>query len=244
MEKKTLNMDNNSRNISVIIPAAGQGKRMGKVSKPFLKLKGTPIIIHIINIFSSIPWVKEIIIAVKSKDLRRAKTTLSSYITSSGKKRNKVLLKLVKGGPRRQDSVANALKLLDPQTQYVLIHDVARPLVRTKDIFRLIKETKKTGAALLGVPVVDTIKRINLKTNLVKETLKPRSELYLAQTPQGFKKDILIKAYKKAGKKLATDDASLIENLGYQIKIIPGSYSNFKITTPIDLTIAQLLFKK
>lgn len=242
MNKKT------KQDISVIIPAAGQGKRMGRqsagktgrpVSKPFIRLKGIPILFHSINTFQGIPGVKEIIIALSSTDLARTRRSFKQPRISCE-------LKLVRGGSRRQDSVFNALKAVAPESRYVIIHDAARPLVKRTHITRLIKETKKFGACILAVPTTDTIKRINPITRQVKYTLGPREEFWSVQTPQGFKKDILIKAHKKARLRgaVATDDASLVEVLGHPVKVIPGSYDNIKITTPMDNRLCRVLMTR
>jgi len=232
--------------ISVIIPAAGQGKRMGHqsageagrpVSKPFIRIKGIPILLHTLNKFKKIPGIREIIIALASAELGRAVRLFKGYKIS-----NK--LKLVRGGRRRQDSVFNALKVVASESRYVIIHDAARPLVKKADILKLIKATRKSGAGILAVPITDTIKRVNPITHRVKHTLNPRKEFWSVQTPQGFKKDILLKAHQRARSRglVATDDASLVENLGYPIRIIPGSYENIKITTSTDKVLCQKLF--
>lgn len=229
------------KDISIIIPAAGQGKRLGaRTGKPFIRLKDKPILLHIIDIFSHIPGVREIIIAINPRNTRRVKQLLPLPSPTRGEGKGGITIKLAKGGRRRQDSVYNALKVVDPQSRYVLVHDAVRPLITRNLIITLIKETKKTGAALLAIPIIDTIKMVNLKTRRVKKTLTPRSELYLTQTPQGFKKEILVKAYEKGRhKRETTDDGSLVESLGYPVKVVPGSYTNLKITTPIDLAVAR-----
>lgn len=247
---------NKKPDISVIIPAAGQGKRMGRrpagaafgeprpwgreagrpVSKLFIRLKGIPLLFHSINKFKNIPGVKEIIIALSSADLARTRRLFKQH-------RIPCELKLVRGGFRRQDSVFNALKAVAPESRYVIIHDAARPLVRRIHITRLIKETRQSGACILAVPITDTIKRINPVTKKVKYTLSPREELWSVQTPQGFRKDILIKAHQKARSRraVATDDASLVESLGFAVRVIPGSYDNIKITTPMDNRLCRVL---
>jgi len=228
------------RDISVIIAAAGSGKRMGRksFSKALIRLNSKPLLTYILDKFSSLPWVKEIIIAIKFQDWRQAERLVSEY-----KSKTLPEIKLVKGGKERCDSVSNALKITSPTSQIILIHDVARPVVKTQNIIRLIKTVRKDGAAILAVPIIDTIKRVNpAKAGVIKETL-PRHELWAAQTPQGFKRNILLKAYTKHEtrntKHEITDDASLVENLGYPVKIVPGSYDNIKITTPDDMIFVQ-----
>ncbi|MBI4834956.1 MAG: 2-C-methyl-D-erythritol 4-phosphate cytidylyltransferase [Planctomycetes bacterium] len=237
-----------NRDISVIIPAAGLGKRMQvsgfakrqprarkeSVRKPFIILKGKPLLMHIINKFAAIPRLREIIIAINPQDMEKAGKLVNIYV-----KKSKV--KLVKGGKERRDSVARALKAVDERSQVVLVHDVARPLVNKDDIDTLIRAVRRFGAAILAVPVVDTIKLV--KTGGVIEKTLKRAELWAAQTPQGFKRGILEKAYSKmafvADKHIITDDASLAENAGYKVRIVPGSYDNMKITTIGDLEIIK-----
>lgn len=219
-------------NISVIIPAAGASKRMGSgtVHKPYLGLQHKPILAYSLETFLRLPVVREIIIAIHPQDRARIKRLLSEYT-------RRVSIKTVMGGATRQDSVYNALKAVSANTQCVLIHDAARPFVKPQEIRRLLKTVRQHGASLLAIPVSDTIKRINVKGYQVKETLMPRDELWLAQTPQGFKKEIIVRAYQSARQKgvTATDDASLVEALGYPVKIVKGSYENIKITTKRDL---------
>lgn len=240
---------NYSKDISVIIPAAGSGKRMrsggGKhpTPKAFIRLNDKPFLIHLLEKFTLLPAIKEIIIAVSLKDWQRAERLISGYQTNLLANRVLPEIKLVKGGKERCDSVSNALKITNSNSRIILIHDVARPLVRKEDIIKLIKAVRKNGAAILAVPVVDTIKRVN-QAGRIKETL-PRHELWAAQTPQGFKRDVIIKAYNGFLRKriIITDDASLVEHIGYPVKIIPSSYTNIKITTPADKIFAQELLK-
>jgi len=236
---------NYNKNISVIVPAAGSGKRMGKNSTPkaFIRLNGKPLITHILDKFTRLPAVREIIIAVNQNYWRNAKRLVSGYKINQSANRSLPEIKLIQGGKERCDSVFNALKVTDPGSRLILIHDAARPLVKKEDIIRLIKTVRKSGAAILAAPVVDTIKRVNQK-GCIKETL-PRHELWSAQTPQGFKRNILIKAYNKSLKerKIITDDSYLVEKLGYPVKVVLGSYENIKITTPYDKIFAQDLPK-
>lgn len=222
-----------NKDISVIIPAAGTGKRLGGQSKIFIRLKDQPILLHIINKFTRIPGVGEIIIAVNEREMQRVERLVYRYPQ----------VKLVRGGKERSDSVRNALSHLDPTSKIILIHDVARPLVRTKDVISLIKAVRQAGSAILAVPVIDTIKRVD-EHGQIKETPK-RSELWAAQTPQGFRRNILINAYNQIkslrSKSFITDDASLVERLGLPVKIIRGRYTNLKITTPEDIITAKNL---
>jgi 2-C-methyl-D-erythritol 4-phosphate cytidylyltransferase len=188
--------------------------------------------------FLRLPEVREIIIAVHPRHLQPASRLIRNKI--KGK-----VIKLVVGGRHRSDSVANALKIIEPKSRFILIHDAARPLVSLKLIRRVIRASRKYGAAVPALPVTDTIKRVNLHLNRVKETIKPRRELYLIQTPQGFQREIILKAYNQRAitlKQQVTDDASLIERLGYPVKIVAGDPRNIKLTTPLDkIIIGSLL---
>jgi 2-C-methyl-D-erythritol 4-phosphate cytidylyltransferase len=252
------------KDISVIIVAAGESKRLKtRVRKPYLILKGKPILLHSLEVFRKIPNVHEIVIAINPKDSIRAEKIISPINNKP------VQIKTVIGGARRSDSVCNALKATSNKSKIVLIHDAARPFVKHSDVLKLIREIRQTGAAILARPVSDTIKRT--KGDIIKETITPRQSLWAAQTPQGFKRDILIKAYQpylsavpsilhsrtakdelrlwKAGKKSpppsgrdsasasgeVTDDASLVEKIGIPVSIVKGSEKNIKITTKTDI---------
>jgi 2-C-methyl-D-erythritol 4-phosphate cytidylyltransferase len=154
----------------------------------------------------------------------------------------KKIKRLVLGGPRRQDSVYNGLKAIDKDCSWVLIHDSARPFVECGAITEVIKQAKKHNAAILGVKSKATIK-LSDSFNMVRRTLD-RDKLWEIQTPQVFRKKLLLKAYSKYAKENFTDDAGLIEELGLKVKIVEGSYGNIKITTGDDLLLAQLIIKK
>mgnify|MGYP001588536753 CR=1 FL=1 len=230
------------KDISVIIVAAGESKRMGmgirpeiigtppRLRKPFLMLKGKPVLRYSIDIFRGIPSVKEIIIAVNSKD---------TQITEKIIKRFKGI-KTVVGGARRVDSVFNALMATDNQSRIILVHDAARPFVSRRDVLRLINQVRQSGAAILAVPVKDTIKKSQIPNpksqnrTIIKETITPRESLWAAQTPQGFRRDWLVRAYQDTGVNV-TDDASLVEMIGLPVRIVRGSEANIKITTKADI---------
>lgn len=220
------------KDISVIIVAAGESKRMGtEVRKPYILLKGKPILRYSIDVFRGIPFVKEIVIAVNPKDTQRTEKIIKRFKD----------IKTVVGGARRADSVFNALMATDNQSRFVLVHDAARPFVSRADVIRLIKEMRKSGAAILAVPVKDTIKKVQIPNpkpqnrTVIKETITPRESLWAAQTPQGFRRDWLIRAYQDTGVNV-TDDASLVEMMGLPVRIICGSEANIKITTKADIS--------
>jgi 2-C-methyl-D-erythritol 4-phosphate cytidylyltransferase len=227
------------RDISVIIVAAGESKRMGmgirpeiigtppRLRKPFLMLKGKPVLRYSIDIFRNIPAVREIVIAVNPRDTQRTENIINRFKD----------IKTVVGGARRADSVFNALMATDNQSRMVLVHDAARPFVSRVDVLRLIKEVRKSGAAILAVPVKDTIKKARMTNDewRIIETITPRENLWAAQTPQGFRRDWLVRAYQDTGVNV-TDDASLIEAMGLPVRIVRGSEENIKITTKADIS--------
>lgn len=219
------------RDISVIIVAAGESKRMGtEIRKPYILLKGKPILRYSIDVFRVIPSVKEIVIAVNPRDTQRTEQIIKRFKD----------IKTVVGGARRVDSVFNALMATDNQSRIILVHDAARPFVRRADIVRLIKEVRQSGAAILAAPVKDTIKKSQTISSkhqnkiIIKETITPRESLWAAQTPQGFRRDWLIRAYQDTGVNV-TDDASLVEIMGLPVRIVRGSEENIKITTKADM---------
>ncbi|MBI4711743.1 MAG: 2-C-methyl-D-erythritol 4-phosphate cytidylyltransferase [Planctomycetes bacterium] len=231
------------KDITVIIAAAGESKRLkAKVHKPYLTISGKPVLLHSIRTFSRIPSVQEIIIAVNPKDRKRAQSLIHSIKVVPARLTGRQFgqVRLVTGGATRQESVANGLKAVSPNSHIVLIHDAARPFVTRSDVIRLIKAVRRTGAAILAIPVVDTIKRVSQTERqlIIEETITPRKSLWAAQTPQGFKKEILIKALSHPDTKCrdATDDSFMVEMMGYPVTVVKGSEKNIKITAPADLS--------
>ncbi len=221
--------------ISVIIPAAGQGKRFGAgTNKAFVSLAGKTILERTVAAFSDLPEVSEIIIVIAPDELDEIKRQVKFYPRQD-------IIKAVAGGSERQYSVENALAAIRDDAEIVLIHDGARPLISRRVIHQVIKAVRDNSAAIVAVPVKDTIKVVD-SGGFVTST-PVRSELWAVQTPQGFKRSLLIQAYKKAREEnfLGTDDSSLVERLGIPVKIVPGEYENIKITTPEDLPIAKMI---
>lgn len=209
--------------IAVVIAAGGSGKRMGR-PKQFLPLAGKAVVEWTIEVFRKIKSVEQIILAVGSEYLEQAKN---------------LGVTVVEGGKERGDSVTNGLKVLSKDTDLVIIHDGARPLITPDIIEKAVSEAQEHGAAIVGVPVKDTIKRVG-DDLVIKDTVDRRA-LWQAQTPQIFKYEIITRAY--AQKKSATDDAKLVEDLGIKVKMVMGSYENIKITTPEDLIVAEAILR-
>lgn len=211
-----------------------------KCQKLLAKINSKPVIAHSLYGLSSHPLVKEIIVVVNPLNCRSVKETIKQY-------RIKKIMAIVLGGKRRQDSVVCGLSALSPKAKIVLIHDGARPFVDQAGITKLINEAASHGAAIFGVPVKATIKEgtgVSGHQGIrVKRTIE-RDNLWEIQTPQAFKKDLIVRAYRRFSKLNVTDDAMLVEKMGIKVNLVLGSYNNIKITTPEDLVIAKAIAKK
>lgn len=225
--------------VSVIMPAAGLSLRMGTdVRKPFIMIGEKPVFFYTLEQFYKLKRVKEIIFVVNKEDLS---TVIEKW---SDELKTYKVTKIIAGGERRQDSVYQGLSRLDSDTKIVLIHDAVRPLVKKDEIEAVIKRTEEKGAAILASPMKLTVKKVNSSLEII-ETV-PRNDLWMAQTPQGFKRDLILKAYEKIKDTKAelTDDAEVVERAGHTVEVVPGSYDNIKITTREDLRLAELLLAK
>ena len=231
--------------VTVIIPAAGLGTRMApptgskaQKSKQFFELSGTPILIHTLRKFAAIPEVSEIYIALRKTEIDDFRAHLEKKNRDIQKK-----VQLVEGGEHRQQSVANALAAISAgPDDVVLVHDAVRPLVTREIIQEVIDGAKKYGAAIAGVPAVDTVKQVERTSEgAVVTATVPRERVVMAQTPQGFRYSILKKAFDEATADgfVGTDEASLVERAGQQVAVVMGSPRNIKITTPADMQLAE-----
>lgn len=222
-----------------IIPAGGSGKRMqGRLSKQYLSVGGKPILVHTLSVFQRSPDIDEIVLVVLEEDIQRVRQMI---VKPRGISKVRHVLA---GGEQRQDSVRNGLAAIGDDAEIVLIHDAVRPFVSEDLIHQAVREAEKHGAVTVGMPVKDTIKRVD-QNGGVLETLD-RQVLWMTQTPQAFKRSIIQEAYRKADEDqfYGTDDASLVERMGFRVKMIAASYENIKITTPEDLLMAEFLIKK
>jgi 2-C-methyl-D-erythritol 4-phosphate cytidylyltransferase len=223
---------------TVIIPAAGQGKRFGNsLPKQFLNLEGIPIIIRTLMVCDKIDFINHIVIAVDTS----YKKLLRDYIKSFGITKK---ITLVKGGKERQDSICNSID--NPHVQnsdIILVHDAVRPFASTKLYKDIFDSALKYGAVIPGIKPKDTIKLIDPK-GFVNSTMM-RQFLRHIQTPQGFKTDIFIEIYRQMvlRKMIVTDDASLAERIGVRVKVIDGEEENIKITTSIDMLLAESILR-
>ena len=221
--------------VTAIIAAGGSGKRLGlKADKPFVKIKNKPILAWTINAVSRSKLVNEIVIVVDKKHVLKTLKLVKEF-------KLKKVTKIVNGGIKRTDSVRNGVVCVSEDTDIIAVHDGARACIDTKTIDKAILKAKTTGISCVCVKVKPTIKEA--KNNIITKTID-RSNLFEAQTPQVFKKDILVKAYNKIKKnKKYTDDVSLVEDLGCKVSVVEGSYKNVKITTKEDLKIAEVFLK-
>lgn len=223
--------------VTAIFPAAGASRRMGGgVNKNLRDLLGEPILLRTLKVFSRVERINRLIVVVASAEVSSVSELLNH---TEGLKPWRVTV----GGSERQHSIANGLKLLTDDATIILVHDAARPLVSARTIEDVIDAAERFGGAIAAVPSKDTIKVIDTE-GFVRYT-PPRSELFMVQTPQGFKRDVLLRAYAQASADnfLGTDDASLVERLGVRIKVVTGGYDNIKVTTPEDLAIAETLWR-
>jgi len=222
--------------LSAIILAAGHGRRLKTaVSKPLVKIGKFPAIAYSLAALNKHPAVDEIIVVVNSLNFQ----SISRLIRRQAFKK---VQSLVLGGKRRQDSVYNGLEAVNSKSTRVLIHDSARPFIEQDTISKVIRAARKSGAAIVAVRPKATIKTAK-KGNFVAQTLD-RGRLWEVQTPQVFKKTLILKAYKKYAGREVTDDAALVEKLGADISVVEGSYRNIKITTVEDILSAGLIAKR
>ena len=223
-------------NVAAIIPAAGQGVRMGFHKKQLLLLDGVPILVHTLRKFAACPAITAIWIAAPPEDLEEIRKLVDGEKFATP-------VHVIAGGARRQDSVENCLRALPSGTYLVAVHDAVRPFVSPEEISSAIEAAAKTGAAILGILTVDTVKQVS-RTRIIGTI--PRDRIVLAQTPQIFRFEILRQAFDKAREEgfSATDESSLVEHLGVEVTVVPGSDRNIKITKPADLELAQLYLEQ
>jgi 2-C-methyl-D-erythritol 4-phosphate cytidylyltransferase len=242
--------------VVVIIPAAGLGTRMAPMpsamdaktkkphpSKQFTDLGGTPILIHTLRKFAAVEAVSEIWVALRENEIEGFRERLAKEKDVMKKK-----VELVVGGEHRQQSVEHALNAIAAAPDdVVLVHDAVRPFVTPEIIHEVIEAAKKYGAAIAGLPAVDTVKQVERTAEgaIIKTTI-PRAGVVLAQTPQGFRYNVIKKAFDEAAADgfMGTDEASLAERSGHEVAVVMGSPRNIKITNPGDMELAEFYLKK
>jgi 2-C-methyl-D-erythritol 4-phosphate cytidylyltransferase len=242
--------------VIVIIPAAGLGTRMAPVpsaqhgvkksstSKQFTDLGGTPILIHTLRKFIAVEAVSEIWLALRENEIAAFRAQLEKEAKDVLKKK----VEFVAGGEHRQQSVANALNAVSASAaDIILVHDAVRPFITEEIIQDVISAAQKYGAAIAGLPAVDTVKQVERTADgaVVRATI-PRERVVMAQTPQGFRYQVIKKALDEAAADgfLGTDEASLVERSGHEVAVVMGSPRNIKITTPADMELAKFYLKK
>jgi len=230
--------------IAAILPAAGLGTRMGAgTPKQFLELGGEPLVIFTLRRLAACAAITDFILATRGEEL----TSLEDRVSKARLGRP---ARVVHGGDTRQQSVANALAQVAPETEIVLVHDAVRPFVTPAQIERLIAEARTRGAAILGIPAIDTVKEVKRASlpedvALITSTI-PRERIVLAQTPQAFQYAILREAFARAKQDdvTASDEASLVERLGREVFVVFGSERNLKITRPSDMDLARFYLEQ
>jgi 2-C-methyl-D-erythritol 4-phosphate cytidylyltransferase len=235
--------------VVVILPAAGLGTRMGRASaersgisrKQFMLLEGSPILLHTVRKFAACDRVHEIVVALRHEDMDWVSEMLEREIRSKP-------VRVVEGGNSRQQSVANAIATLAPDTDLVAVHDAVRPFIDLETIEKTLDEAAATGAAIVGIVPVDTVKQVTRAQTphvSIRGTL-PRDRLVLAQTPQVFRYDLLQRAFQSAAEDgfVGTDESSLVERLEHEVSVVLGSDRNIKITKPSDMDLARLYLEQ
>lgn len=230
--------------VAVILPAAGLGTRMGRPSaektgtsrKQFMLLEGSPILMHTVRKFAASDRVSEIVVAVRSEDIEWVGEMLAGEFSKSR-------VRVVEGGDSRQQSVEHGLRSLRSEADLVAVHDAVRPFIELEIIHKVFDEAAESGAAIVGVPVVDTVKQVSKGTGKVKiRATIPREKLVLAQTPQVFRRELLERAFQLSREDgfIGTDEASMVERLDVDVNVVMGSDRNIKITKPGDMELAHL----
>jgi len=229
--------------IIAILPAAGLGTRMGaEMPKQFLELDGVPIAILAVRRVASCAQVSQIIVATRQDGIAKLEERIR-------KENFKQPVRVIKGGDSRQESVAEALKLVPDDTELVLVHDAVRPFVAPEHVTRVIEEARRCRAAIVGIPAMDTVKEVKRASlpedvALITNTI-PRERVVLAQTPQVFDTRLLKEAFARAAADgvNASDEAGLVERLGYDVHVVHGSERNIKITKPADMDLARFVLQ-
>jgi 2-C-methyl-D-erythritol 4-phosphate cytidylyltransferase len=225
--------------VTAILPAAGMGTRMGgETPKQFLELDGAPLLLHTLRRLASCDAFSEIILATRADEVQRIEERCRQ-------EKFRQVIRVVKGGATRQESVAAALAYVTDDTELVAVHDAVRPFVTREQVSRVIEEARKRGAAILGIPAMDTVKEVKRSSlpqdvALIIGTI-PRERIVLAQTPQVFRTKLLKEAFAKAVADgvNASDEAGLVERLGHDVHVVHGTERNIKITKPSDMELAR-----
>jgi 2-C-methyl-D-erythritol 4-phosphate cytidylyltransferase len=222
---------------AVIVVGAGQSARFGgEESKIFAKVDGQPLFLRALQLFVNRDDVCQLILVVAPNNMNQMKTKYGANLAFMG-------VRLVEGGAQRADSVSRGLESLTDEAEYVAVHDAVRPCLAAEWIDAIIAEAVKSGAAIPSIPVNETLKTVS-KDHVVEKTVS-REGLWIAQTPQVFRRDVIESAYRSSASAngAATDDAQLVESSGHAVTVVLGDPRNIKITTKDDLTLASAILK-
>ncbi|MEW4452820.1 2-C-methyl-D-erythritol 4-phosphate cytidylyltransferase [Bremerella sp. JC817] len=222
---------------SVILPAAGRSTRFGggELKKVYVPLLGQPVWLHSARLFAARPDVSDVVVVISADDEAYFRENFAEVCHEIG-------IQIVLGGETRTDSIANGIDALDSSSHFIAIHDAARPGIDNVMVDAVFNAAAASGAAILALPVPGTLKRVSAE-GTISETV-PRDGIWEAQTPQVFRRPVILEAYEKFRNKPATDDASLVERLGHPVTVVKGSLNNLKITTQDDLVVAQRLLSE
>ncbi len=214
--------------VTVVIPAAGAGRRLGGEKKQYRLLGGEPMLAQSLKVFADLPFVRQMIVAMPEEEARSWRPIYGEEV--------------VAGGATRQESVMAGLEAVSGETDIVLIHDAVRPFVTRRQIIEVVVAATDEGAAAVAVPATDTLRRG--AEGRFSDTID-RSDVYYMQTPQGFRRELVLEVYEKARHEgiSATDDVELVRRAGHPVRIVQGSARNMKVTTPDDWDLARLLWQ-
>ncbi len=219
--------------VGAVIAAAGCSRRMDGVDKIFTAVAGKPVLWHVLQVFQGCDAVDQVVVVLGEAGVQQGVKLVEEGGFSK-------VAAVCAGGQRRQDSVAEGLKRLE-RCDWVVIHDGARPCLTIEMVERGLKEARQTGAAMAAVPLKETVKVVDAEG--VVESTPRRESLWVAQTPQIFRFDLIAGAYRNVSQEV-TDDASLVEALGHKVKVYMGRYDNMKVTTPEDLALAETILRR
>lgn len=232
--KKLFNFFKKSDCASAIIVAAGNGTRMkSEKSKQLLEINHIPVIAHTMMAFEKSDFIDEIVVVTREADILIMSDIAREFKISK-------ITSIINGGATRTDSVKNGLSAV--KNKIVAIHDGARPCIKTEDIDKAVQKAMETGAAALGVPVTDTLKRVD-ENGIITHTVS-RDNLWSIQTPQVFDKELIMKAYKEGNTEGATDDCMLLESIGVKVEMVEGHRSNIKVTVQEDVDLVSAILSK
>ena len=221
--------------VGIIIVCAGRGRRLQNQAKAFLRVAGKPVLYYSLKAFLAREEVREIVLVLRKEHFGQAQAVARTL------KAPRTRIVCVEGGKERQDSVYHGLKALDPQLEYVLVHDGARPFVSQEVIGRVVGALEKYPAVVCGLRARDTLKTVNPRDEVVATV--DRKNFVAVQTPQGFRRNILMKAYRDYTGGVFFDDAQVVESCGTRVRVVEGDIRNFKITYPDDVALAQMIIK-